>query len=242
MSFNENYIGSVKQMSIYRVSDAPPNWAQDDPSQPDYIKNKPELVAGENIVLTKRGNKVIISAVEEGTDPDIPDIPDVPDTPDEPDIPDIPSEEGTVVDIIIEGKIPVYIENDGKEDEQEFVILENPTSYKEEGFYVFIDNGEITNAGYQVIFEESKDEIAQSILIPKGAKIINTYQYQPSLGQWTSMGTDETYWVAREMIIKTVNGEEIEYIRYTYNSELWGEPIMTEEYWRFEMEVQEWQD
>jgi hypothetical protein len=28
----DNYVGSVKQMSIYRVSDAPPDWAQDDPS------------------------------------------------------------------------------------------------------------------------------------------------------------------------------------------------------------------
>mgnify|MGYP003299768611 FL=1 len=32
----------VGMSSIYRMSDAPPNWAQDDPTQPDYIKNKEE--------------------------------------------------------------------------------------------------------------------------------------------------------------------------------------------------------
>ena len=43
--------------SIYRMSDAQPNWAQDDPSQPDYIKNKemaerfrPVSVDGEEVL------------------------------------------------------------------------------------------------------------------------------------------------------------------------------------------------
>lgn len=75
--------------SIYRMSDAPPNWAQDDPTQPDYIKNKEKaeklrpiyvngqqiladtresgplnLIEGENVHLTiaDNGNSVIISA------------------------------------------------------------------------------------------------------------------------------------------------------------------------------------
>jgi hypothetical protein len=51
------------------------------------------------------------------------------------------------------------------------------------------------------------------------------------------MGIDETYWIIGETVVRTVNGEEVEYVKYTYNSELWGEPIMAEEYWRFEMEV-----
>lgn len=33
-------MATVGMKSIYRMSDAPPNWAQDDPTQPDYIKNK----------------------------------------------------------------------------------------------------------------------------------------------------------------------------------------------------------
>ena len=52
------------------------------------------------------------------------------------------------MDIIIKGKIPVYVENDGEEGEREFGILADSFSYKEEGFYVFVDNGKITNAGY----------------------------------------------------------------------------------------------
>jgi hypothetical protein len=35
-----NSTNTVNSMSFYRMSDAPPNWAQNDPSQPDYIANK----------------------------------------------------------------------------------------------------------------------------------------------------------------------------------------------------------
>jgi antitoxin component of MazEF toxin-antitoxin module len=74
------------------MSDAPPNWSQDDPTQPDYIKNKEEaeklrpiyvngeeilddthesgplnLVEGDNVNLEVQGNNVIISATGGGT-------------------------------------------------------------------------------------------------------------------------------------------------------------------------------
>lgn len=77
--------------SIYRVSDAQPNWAQTDPSQPDYIRNRDmaqevrpiqvngeeflnndvdsgalNLVAGRNVTLTTKNNSIIISAAGEG--------------------------------------------------------------------------------------------------------------------------------------------------------------------------------
>ena len=77
--------------SIYRMSDAQPNWAQDDPSQPDYIKNKEQaekfrpisvegeeildssyesgglnLVGGKNVSLSVEGNTVTISAKSSG--------------------------------------------------------------------------------------------------------------------------------------------------------------------------------
>lgn len=73
--------------SIYRLSDAQPDWAQNDPSQPDYIKNKElvekfrpilvngtifldethssgsvNFVAGNNISIKTDGNKIIISS------------------------------------------------------------------------------------------------------------------------------------------------------------------------------------
>lgn len=84
---NLNPIAKVGMSSIYRMSDAPPNWSQDDPTQPDYIKNKEEaeklrpiyingeqilddthesgplnLVGGDNVELVAEGNNVIISA------------------------------------------------------------------------------------------------------------------------------------------------------------------------------------
>jgi hypothetical protein len=86
-----NYSGAVRMQSIYRMSDAPPNWAQDDPTQPDYIANKDEaeklrpisvdgelmlndthesgglnFVSGKNVTLTTDGNSIIISAKNSG--------------------------------------------------------------------------------------------------------------------------------------------------------------------------------
>jgi hypothetical protein len=80
-------IAVVGMKSIYRMSDAPPNWAQDDPTQPDYIKNKQEaeklrpiyvngrlvlddthesgpvnLVEGENISIVLEGNNIIFNS------------------------------------------------------------------------------------------------------------------------------------------------------------------------------------
>lgn len=80
-----------RMYSIYRMSDAQPDWAQDDPSQPDYIKNKElverfrpieingeeilddtyesgalNLVGGSNVTLKVSGNTVTISARSSG--------------------------------------------------------------------------------------------------------------------------------------------------------------------------------
>lgn len=232
----DNYVGSVKQMSIYRVSDAPPDWAQDDPSQPDYIKNKPRLVAGENIMLTKTGNTIIISAGEVEP-PDVPEEPDIPDVPDVPDDPDIPGEEDTAVGKIMAQNIPVYIYHGEVEEEVEYRLLSSATRYDTEGFYVATEGSTVKQAGYQVIFEPSESGEAQYVLILKDANIINTYQYQETLGQWSAMGVDGTYWLADGEVTKVVNGVEYTYVKYVYNMELWGDPIMTTEYWRFELEV-----
>ena len=89
---NLNPSARVGMTSIYRMSDAPPNWSQNDPTQPDYIKNKEEaeklrpiyvngeqilddthesgplnLVEGDNVNLEVQGNNVIISASGSGT-------------------------------------------------------------------------------------------------------------------------------------------------------------------------------
>lgn len=58
----QNY-DRYRMHSIYRLSDAQPDWNENDPSQPDYIKNKTEIEAGDNISIRREGNKVIISAL-----------------------------------------------------------------------------------------------------------------------------------------------------------------------------------
>jgi hypothetical protein len=80
-----------RMYSIYRMSDTQPDWAQDDPSQPDYIKNKElvekfrpvsvegeeilnesyasgglNLVGGRNVTLDVEGNTIVISARSSG--------------------------------------------------------------------------------------------------------------------------------------------------------------------------------
>lgn len=90
---NLNPTARVGMSSIYRMSDAPPNWAQDDPTQPDYIKNKQEaeklrpiyvngklvlddthesgpvnLVEGENVAIIVDGNNVIFNVTNSGSE------------------------------------------------------------------------------------------------------------------------------------------------------------------------------
>ena len=89
--YNNSSTSSSRMRSIYRMSDAQPNWAQDDPSQPDYIKNKESaekfrpvsvngeevlddsyasgglnLVGGKNVTLNVEGNTITISAKSGG--------------------------------------------------------------------------------------------------------------------------------------------------------------------------------
>ena len=89
--YNNSSTSSSRMRSIYRMSDAQPNWAQDDPSQPDYIKNKEQaekfrpvsvngeevlddsyssgslnLVGGKNVILDVEGNTITISAKSSG--------------------------------------------------------------------------------------------------------------------------------------------------------------------------------
>ena len=79
----------VGMSSIYRMSDAPPNWSQDDPTQPDYIANKKmaeklrpiyvngalvlddthesgllNLVGGSGVSIVVEGNNVIFETTE----------------------------------------------------------------------------------------------------------------------------------------------------------------------------------
>ena len=55
-----NTTNSVNGMSFYRMSDAPPDWTQNDPSQPDYIAGReqaelPVLVDGEEFTQETEG-------------------------------------------------------------------------------------------------------------------------------------------------------------------------------------------
>lgn len=93
--------GGSRMRSIYRMSDAQPDWAETDPSQPDYIKNKElaerfrpvsvngeevlddsyrsgnlNLVGGDNVDISVENGSIKISAKV----PEIPDIPSVQDT------------------------------------------------------------------------------------------------------------------------------------------------------------------
>ena len=208
------------------------DWKQENENAPDFIKNKPVFIAGDNITLQEEDNKIIISA--DGSA--VPDKPDVPDVPDEPVIPDTP--EGGVVDVIIKNRIPMFFGyTDGTNAPVEFQVLDNETSHTENGFYIITEKEKILQAGYQIVFEPSPNGLDQVIYFPKDIKIINAYQYQPVIGQWLTIGFDDGYWIENGEETKIMDDKEITYVKYHYNSELMGDPIMIEEYWRFEMEV-----
>lgn len=89
--FTKNDQNTVKSMSFYRMSDAPPDWSQNDPSQPNYIANRDmaeklrpiyvdsvlvlddthesgplNFISGEGIALTVNGNNVSINSTNSG--------------------------------------------------------------------------------------------------------------------------------------------------------------------------------
>lgn len=175
--------------------------------------------------MTKDGNNIIISVKGTIIDPDEPEGPDTPPSPDE-----------TIIEIIINNKLTIFTGDEFSVEGIPFKVLDGNTApYTAEGFYVI--EGETKQAGYQVVFEKTPSGGPQVFMVPKDAVIINAWQYQPILNQWLSMGFDETYWIYTEDVIQTINGEEVVYSKYIYNSELWGDPITATEYWRFEVEV-----
>lgn len=150
------------------------------------------------------------------------------------------SDEKSVVDYIVENKIPFYSGLVGeKPSEIMYHKLDTSTSdYTDQGFYTTINNeGKITNAGYQIIFNGNLDNIAQTFSIYSTARIVTAYQYQPAFNQWLDMGFDGTYWIEDGTTTQIINGKNITYTTYVYNLELIGDVITSPEYWRFEVEV-----
>lgn len=202
------------------------DWLESDEGAPGYIKNKPEIIAGTNIEVTKEDNKIIISATD--GEPERPNPPLV----------------YTIIDYIIDNKISCWAGEEGNIQERVFLSFNKEGSYYEDqGLYYTYENNEYTSAGYQVtIYPASEEDIAQYILILNNAQIKNTYQYAEMFGNYLEMGNDGTYWYADGEITKNVNGKDYIYTIYRYNKELIGAPVESQEYWRLELEVTPWQE
>lgn len=146
----------------------------------------------------------------------------------------------STVDYITENQIPVYsgLEN-SESTEVVYKQLDTVTAnYTDQGFYTTTNaDGEITNAGYQLVMDGNTDSIAQTLAICAEAKIVTAYQYEPVLSQWIDMGFDGTYWIETGKTTKNIDGKEVVYTTYAYNVELMGDAITATEYWRFEVEV-----
>ena len=146
----------------------------------------------------------------------------------------------SAVEYIMDGNVPLYNGLDGEGfSEVAYKELDtNTASYTDQGFYTTTNaNGEITNAGYQAVLDGNTNGIAQTFAVYSGARIITAYQYQPALNQWLNMGFDGTYWVETGTDTKIIDGQEVTYTTYAYNTELMGDAITATEYWRFEVEV-----
>lgn len=146
----------------------------------------------------------------------------------------------SAIEYIMDNRIPSYRGLSGQTiAEVSYQELGSSSAdYIDQGFYIATNTeGTITNAGYQMTFDANTDGIPQVFLMPEVAKIITAYQYQPAMNQWLNMGFDGTYWVKGDAVTKHINGQEVTYITYVYNTELMGDAMTAPEYWRFEMEV-----
>lgn len=146
----------------------------------------------------------------------------------------------SVVEFIMDNRIPFYSGLSGEESSEiAYQLLDTATtSYTDQGFYTTTNaEGDITKAGYQITFEENLDGVAQTFSMYSDAKIVTAYQYHPALNQWVNIDFDGTYWVESGTDTKNINGQEIVYTTYAYNTEVMGDAITSPEYWRFEVEV-----
>ena len=153
----------------------------------------------------------------------------------------------SVVDQIIENEIPVYsgtVSNQATE--VEYKLLDADTAvYTDQGFYTATDDeGNITNAGYQLTIEGNNDADAQIVSIPTNAVIKMAYRYDiGGTNTWLPYTFDPedeaNYWVPGETFTTTIDGKEISYQTYAYNVDVvgGGDAITSTEYWRFEIEV-----
>ena len=146
----------------------------------------------------------------------------------------------SAVDEIVSNSIPFYSGVEyGEVSEVEYKQLDAATaSYTDQGFYTTTDaSGNITSAGYQMAIDGNDESLVQTFAVLSTAKIVTAYQYQPALNQWLNMGFDGTYWIESGTATKVINGKEVIYTTYSYNVELMGDVIVSDEYWRFEVEV-----
>lgn len=144
------------------------------------------------------------------------------------------------IDYIMEHCIPSYSGLAGDELSEVAYQQLNPftANYTDQGFYVTTDaKGEVVQAGYQMVFDANVSNDTQTFAMYSGAKIVTAYQYQPVMNQWLNMGFDGTYWVETGTETKIINGQEVVYTTYAYNTEMMGDVITATEYWRFEVEV-----
>lgn len=147
-----------------------------------------------------------------------------------------------IVEFIMENNIPSYSGTANTElspEEYKFLDLTS-AEYTEEGFYMTKDsNGDYARAGYQIHFTGNSDMDAQTFALPKDAKIIKAYQYDEfGTHSWLDNDFPGSYWLEEdEVITKIVNGVEVSYQTYTYNIDDVGDAITVDEYWRFEIEV-----
>ncbi|MEE1084275.1 MAG: hypothetical protein UH850_11180 [Paludibacteraceae bacterium] len=153
----------------------------------------------------------------------------------------------TVVEYILSNRIPAYSGTASSEViEVEYQLLDTETAnYSNQGFYTTTDEeGNITNAGYQLTIKGNGNADAQIISIPANAVIKMAYRYDlGGTNNWlpyTFDTTDEAnYWLPGETFTAIVNGETVSYQSYVYNIDVvgGGDAITNTQYWRFEVEV-----
>lgn len=148
--------------------------------------------------------------------------------------------EGSVVDEIVTNNIPAYSGSSSNgETEVTYQLLDGNTAEPtDQGFYTITnDNNEVVQAGYQLTMEGNSNMDAQVFAVPLNASMIKAWQYDEMGKIWLEYDFPGDYWRPGEIITKNINGTDVEYQTYYYNVEDIGDAISNDEYWRFEMEV-----
>lgn len=145
------------------------------------------------------------------------------------------------IEEVIDNQIPLYSGLDGSMLSHNFKQLDENSNPNDIGFYVIKNETGIESAGYQLSTPQIFDNDVLVICIPSNVTVTKIWQYDNGItDSWnvvSILAEDDSYFRVRGTVSKDVDGKDVQYTEYVWNSAAQGGGIVTPCNWRFEIKL-----